>query len=102
LFFIVTDAVLRRTSVNYRDHTLNVTEYVEKSSRGHEADSVGDDDGRAVKIRDIPETMSYDVLYLLFENSNKSGGGEIEQLDYTSGCRDAVVTFKDAEGLMFF
>ena len=51
---------------------------------------------RAIKVEGIPKDTSNEFLQLLFENRRKSGGGEIEQLDYDT--EDvAVIVFKDAD-----
>jgi len=52
---------------------------------------------RAIKVEGIPKDTSEELLQLLFENRRKSGGGDIEQLDYDTEEDIAVIVFRDAD-----
>ncbi|KAL5022025.1 hypothetical protein ScPMuIL_001180 [Solemya velum] len=46
-----------------------------------------------VKVEKIPASVSSDTLLYYFENRKRSGGGEIETIDYKDGV--ALITFKE-------
>lgn len=53
----------------------------------------------AILVTHLPTNVTDEQLELFFENSKKSGGGEVERVDYDRDTKSAVVWFKDAEGL---
>ena len=52
---------------------------------------------KAIKVERIPNDTSEELLSLIFENQRRSGGGEIEQLDYDTEENTAVIVFKEAD-----
>ena len=52
---------------------------------------------RAVQVTGIASDTSREFLTLLFENQRKSGGGEIDELEYDNSTGTAIVTFTDPE-----
>ena len=52
---------------------------------------------KAVRVSGIKSHTSKDFLQLFFENRRRSGGGEIDDLEYGEEEGIAVATFKDAE-----
>ncbi|XP_062593153.1 protein mono-ADP-ribosyltransferase PARP14-like, partial [Saccostrea cucullata] len=52
---------------------------------------------RAVKVTNLPPKTSEDQIELFFENSRKSGGGEVEKVEFDEDSNSAVVWFKDAD-----
>ena len=51
---------------------------------------------KAVKVSGISSEMSKELLSLLFENRHKTGGGDIEHLEYDDKDGTAVITFEEA------
>ena len=52
---------------------------------------------KAVKVSGIDSRTSKDFLSLFFENRHRSGGGEIDDLEYDQEEGWAIITFTDAE-----
>ena len=52
---------------------------------------------RAIHVQGICKDTSEEFLQLFFENRRKSGGGDIEHVDYHNEEGIAVITFKDAD-----
>jgi hypothetical protein len=53
----------------------------------------------AVRVSGINEKMSEEMLSLYFENEQRTGGGEIEDIFVDKPSGFAVITFKSREGL---
>ena len=52
---------------------------------------------KAIKVEGIPNDTSEEYLSMIFENRRRSGGGEIEQLDYDTEEHTAVIVFNEAD-----
>ena len=52
---------------------------------------------RAIRVQGILKDTSEEFLQLFFENRRKSGGGEIEHVDYDNDESIAVITFTNAD-----
>ena len=52
---------------------------------------------RAIRVQGIRKATSKEFLQLFFENRRKSGGGDVEHVDYDDREGIAVITFKDAD-----
>ena len=52
---------------------------------------------RAIRVQGICKDTSEELLQLFFENRRKSGGGDLENVDYHNEEGIAVITFKDAD-----
>ena len=52
---------------------------------------------RAIKVQGIHKSTSESYMHVFFENRRKSGGGEIEHLDFDTEEGTAVIVFKDAD-----
>ena len=52
---------------------------------------------RAVQVQGIRHRTPEELLQLLFENRLRTGGGDIESLDYDAEEGIAVIIFKDAD-----
>ena len=59
-------------------------------------------DPRSILVQGIPESVSTDLLELFFENKKRSSGGDIDHIQYEAGTGEAVITFKEPEGLIQF
>ena len=51
-----------------------------------------------VKISGIIQNISEETLELYFENTKRSGGGEIKHIDMLPSMQAAIITFEDAAG----
>ena len=52
---------------------------------------------KAVKVSGIDSHTPKDFISLFFENRHRSGGGEIDDLEYDQEEGLAIITFMDAE-----
>ena len=52
----------------------------------------------AILVTNLPPNVTDQQIELFFENSKKSGGGEVQKVEYDKEARSAIVTFKDVEG----
>ena len=52
---------------------------------------------KVVRVSGIDSRTSKDFLSLLFESRHRSGGGEIDDLEYDQEEGLAIITFTDAE-----
>jgi len=52
-----------------------------------------------VEVSNIPSSYRRDTLTMLFENAKRSGGGEIEKIDFVPESGRALITFKDSTGI---
>ena len=55
-----------------------------------------------IKVSNIPQGSSEDLLTNFFENKRRSGGDDIDEIEYDEGTRTAIITFKDPEGFTWF
>ena len=53
-----------------------------------------------VKVSGVSERTPQDVLQLFFENTKRSGGGEISHIDVSDEA--AIITFEDSVGMLDF
>jgi hypothetical protein len=56
--------------------------------------------GGALRVTKLPPGTSEEQITLFFENRKKSGGGEVEKVEYDEAAGSAVVWFKDADGIL--
>ena len=52
-----------------------------------------------VRISGISSQVSVDTLELFFENTKRSGGGDIESIEMVEADEAAVITFTDEAGI---
>lgn len=104
--------VLASKAVEYKGHTMCISEYHEMNESTERRKSLAVDEQsdhdspsrdvnliKAVKVSGITKDMKSDVLLMFFENFRRSGGGDIENMDFTPGSDTAVITFKDDKGI---
>ena len=58
-----------------------------------------DSAGATVEVSSIPSSVRQDTLVMLFENTKRSGGGDVQSIDYVAGSGRARITFKDSAGM---
>lgn len=51
-----------------------------------------------IKVSNIPTGSSEDAIRFFFENKRKSGGGDINDLDYDEDSHTAIITFEEGGG----
>ena len=51
-----------------------------------------------VKISGVSQNISEEMLELYFENTRKTGGGEIKSIDMLPSMQAAIITFADTAG----
>ena len=54
-------------------------------------------ESRVIEVRGLSAATTKDSISMFFENTRRSGGGEVEHVDYTPEEGIAVVTFVKAE-----
>ncbi|XP_076105627.1 uncharacterized protein LOC143073756 [Mytilus galloprovincialis] len=52
---------------------------------------------KMIKVSNIPTGSSEDSIRFFFENRRKSGGGDIEDLDYDEDSHSAIITFEEED-----
>ncbi|XP_071169373.1 uncharacterized protein [Mytilus edulis] len=52
---------------------------------------------KMIQVSNIPSGTAEDAIRFFFENKRKSGGGEIEDLDYDDDSHSAIITFEEDE-----
>ena len=54
-------------------------------------------ESRVIEVHGLAATTTKDSICMFFENTRRSGGGEVEHVDYTPEQGRAVLTFVKAE-----
>jgi len=83
--------MISKEVVRYKDAEMRVTRH-----GGTCASRVS---AAVVEVSCIPINFKRDTLVMLFENTKRSGGGEIGYVDYVPESGRARITFKDAAGM---
>jgi len=86
--------MISREMVKYKDAEMHVARHFDTSTTSVPSASVD--------VSCVPSSFKHDRLIMIFENSKRYGGGEIEKMDYIAGSGRAVITFKDAAGMCLF
>jgi len=63
---------------------------------GMQADS---EPAATVEVSNIPSSVRHETLIMLFENTKRSGGGDVKKIDFVEGSGRALITFKDSAGI---
>jgi len=77
--------------VRYKDAVMQVTRSTDKCPDSQPS--------ATVEISNIPSNVKQDTLLMLFENTKRSGGGTVANIDYVMGSDRARVTFTDPAGM---
>ena len=80
-----------KQTVTFKDTVMHVTR--------HDGMRTASEPSAAVEVSNIPSSMREDTLKMLFENTKRSGGGDIERIDFVPGSARAVITFQDSAGI---
>ena len=54
-------------------------------------------ESRVIEVHGLAATTTKDSICMFFENSRRTGGGDVEHVDYTPEKGIAIVTFEKAE-----
>ena len=73
---------------------IHIEEYYPQSD-----ESEGEIEVSAILVTHLPPNVTDQQIELFFENSKKSGGGEVNQVKFNQSANSAIVWFKNAEGL---
>jgi len=106
----VAERLLKLGEVNFANLSLRVVEPTRQFCRDTDSSSedtqYSDDDDEAdaaaVIVSDIPKSLSEDYLLMFLENSRRSGGGEITDMQFDQKSATAVVTFASPQGNEYF
>jgi len=86
--------MISQEMVKYKDTEMYVTRHCDTP-----AAAVASLPAATVEVSNIPGDFRQDTLLMLFENSKRSGGGEIDNVDYVERSGKALITFKDSAGI---
>ena len=79
----------------------SATEKLHDTNGSHVSVSTSSAKARTIKVKGLTKQIDKEQLELYFENTSRSGGGEIETVQLESdGC--AMITFIDAKGEFLF
>ena len=53
-----------------------------------------------LKVTKLPTGTTTDSLTFFFENTRKSGGGDVTDVEYDEDTATAIITFEEDEGLL--
>ena len=79
--------------------TMNKVEIRIEEFHPQSDESDGEIEVSTILVTNLPPNVTDQQIELFFENSKKSGGGEVQRVEYEKKARSAMVTFKDARGL---
>jgi len=91
--------MITRETVTFKDSVMRVARH----DGAHDVtapDAMPDvsEPGAIVEVSNIPSNVRQETLTMLFENAKRSGGGDIEKIDFVQGSERALITFKDSAG----
>ena len=91
-FLIVANRVVQREKHTLNGATLDVS--LENSDRNKDVE-------KTIKITGLAAKTTKDSILNYFENKRRSGGGDVESVDFQSDTGLAFVTFVDVDGKYF-
>ena len=110
--FTVIASLLRQEVIDFKGHTMFVSSHqsnsmpsndesyqsYQQTSLPAQASLQGSLMSDTIKVNNIPRAASKDMVILYFENSRKSGGGDLELIQWKPEKGKAVFRFKDSKG----
>ena len=69
----------------------------EFNENGGEDQDLEEEDGITIIVSGVPSPISEDTLLFYFENSRRSGGGDVSEIHYKDK-GEAVITFSEVKG----
>ena len=101
VYFLVCVCLVARRVVNREEHTLDgasLKVVLGKSEHNVITEETSSCDSRIVEVTGLASVTTEDVVCNYFENTRRSGGGEVESVEMKPELNMAIVTFKKAEG----
>ena len=98
--FVCVCLVTRRV-VEREEHTLDgasLKVVLRKSKHNFITEETSSCDSRIVEVTGLASVTTEDVVCNYFENTRRSGGGEVESVEMKPELNMAIVTFKKAQG----
>lgn len=99
----VVKCVLKKSPHKLNGQAVEVEECCVKSPQDVNKSATTTEGGQPskliVKVEEIPTSISSDSLLYYFENRKRSGGGEIQNIDY-KGAGVAIITFTEDSGIL--
>ena len=83
--------MINKQKIDIKEYRLPQDESGESSEKKHE-------EAGAIKVTKLPPGTTEEAITLFFENSKRSGGGEVEKVEYDEANHSAVVWFREVEG----
>ena len=90
----VAKSVLQRSKHTIDGGTLSVTAC---NNPDNLQDREEEQESRTIEVTGLSATTTKDSIEMFFENKRRSGGGEVEHVDYAPDQGKAIVTFANAE-----
>ena len=78
---------------------VHIEEYRPPQDESGESSEEEHEEAGAIKVTKLPPGTSEEAITLFFENRKKSGGGDVEKVEYDEANHSAVVWFTEAEGM---
>lgn len=80
---------------------VEVEEYCPAAYEVESSSEEKEEGGGAIKVTEIPQETTKEELFLFFENAKKSGGGDVEKVEYDTFVQTAVIWFKEDDGMIY-
>ena len=90
----VANTVLQQSNHALDGVTLSVSA---RSNPDDLEDGEEEQESRTIEVTGLSATTTTDSITMFFENTRRTGGGEVEHVDFTPDQGKAVVTFVKAE-----
>lgn len=78
---------------------VEVEEYCPAANEVESSSEEKEEGGGAIKVTEIPTETTKEELFFFFENPEKSGGGDVEKVEYDRSTKTAVIWFKENSGM---
>ena len=76
---------------------VDIKEYCPPQDESGESSEEEHEEAGAIKVTKLPPGTTEEAITLFFENHKKSGGGEVEKVEFDEIDQSAVIWFKEAE-----
>ena len=103
--FVAVNRVLAKAPLLYNKKQIKVEVFqadddnTEGAESGEEQEA--ESDGCTIEVRGYKDTTSQDTIEMYFENTRRSGGGELEKIEEDEDEGMYLLTFESKEGLEF-
>ena len=102
--FVVAENILKTKTHTFESHELQVSslESHRQTTKANEIAGENLEATCAILVQGLNSNIGNDVIEMFFENTKRSGGGEIKQLQVFPKEGRAIIWFADVEGKKVF